>query len=137
MKKMLIRSIVIASFAVVAGLPVLANLAPPAPRPPAQIQLADASPSTADRNAYAQKARADLQVWRVKLDQFGESVKTESKAARATASEDLNAAWTKAKDASAKLETARAQDWESAKASFEQASDALSAKWAKVRADVK
>ena len=59
------------------------------------------------------------------------------KEAQKSAVNDLNAAWTKASDAAAKLETTRAADWESAKASFNKASDELAATWSKVRAEVK
>ena len=137
MKAIRVCSIAIASFAVIGALPAVAGLAPSAPRPAAQVKMAEADASAADRATYAQKARADLQEWRVKLDQFGESAKADSGAARKTASEDLNKAWTKAKDASARLETAGAADWESAKASFKKATDELAAMWAKVRAEVK
>lgn len=137
MKAMRICSIVLASFAVTGALPAVAGLAPSAPRPAAQVKMAEADASAADRATYAQKARADLQEWRVKLDQFGKGAKAESDAARKTASENLNKAWTKAKDALARLETAGAADWESAKASFKKASDELAAMWAKVRAEVK
>jgi len=133
----LIRAIVIAPSSLIGALPATANLAPSAPHPVAQVKMAEAGPSTADRDAFAQKARAELQEWRVKLDRFGENAKAGSKEALKTASDDLNKAWTKAKDASAKLETARAADWESAKASFRTASDELAAMWTKVRAEVK
>ncbi|MGO8738898.1 hypothetical protein [Rhodoblastus sp.] len=99
--------------------------------------MAEAGASSADRATYAQKARAELQEWRVKLDRFGESAKAGSNEARKSASEDLNKAWTKARDASARLGTAAAADWESAKASFKKATDELAAMWAKVRAEVK
>ena len=137
MKAMRICSIALASFAVTGALPAAAGLAPSAPHPAAQVKMAEADASAADRATYAQKARADLQAWRVKLDQFGERAKAESNAARKTASEDLNKAWTKAKEASARLETAGAADWESAKAAFKKASDQLAALWAKVRAEMK
>jgi uncharacterized membrane protein len=135
MQKILVRSIVVASFALVGALPAAAGLAPSAPSP--AVQMAEAGPATADRASYAQKARADVQEWRVKLDRFGESAKTDSRAAWKTASEDLNTAWIKAKDASARLETASEAEWNSAKVSYKQASDELAAKWTKVRADVK
>jgi predicted HicB family RNase H-like nuclease len=138
MKTIRICSIVIASFALTGAMPAVAGLAPPsAPRPGAQVIMAEADVSVADRATYAQKAQAELQQWRVKLDQFGERAKADSNETRKSMSEDLNKAWTKARDASARLETASAADWESAKAAFKKASDELAALWAKVRAEVK
>jgi uncharacterized membrane protein len=135
--KGLVRPIALASFAVVVALPALAGLAPSEPRPAARIEMAEANPSAADHTAYLQKAREELQVWRVKLDDFGARAKTDSIEARKAAADDLNTAWAKAKEASAKLETAGDADWESAKASFQKASDELAATWKKARADVK
>ncbi len=48
MKKMLIRPIVIVSFVAIGGLPALADLATPTPRPAARVEMAEAGPSTAD-----------------------------------------------------------------------------------------
>jgi hypothetical protein len=137
MKKLLIRSFVIGSIIVTGALPASADLAPAEPRPAAQVEMAESGATTTDRATYAEKAHAEVQEWRVKLDQFVESAKTRSKEARKTASDDLNKAWTKTKDAAARLETAGTADWEIAKASFQNASDELAAKWAKLRAEKK
>jgi hypothetical protein len=135
--KILIRSVFVAPFVLVGGLSAMAVSAPAELRPAAQIKMADAGTSATDRATYEQKARAELQAWRVKLDQFGESAKAESLEARKTASDDLNKAWAKAKEASARLEASSAAEWESAKASFKTAADDLSAKWTKLRGDAK
>lgn len=135
--KNLVRSLLIAPLALWVVAPAMAGLAPSAARPAVQVQVAEASTSPADHNAYAQKAHEEVQSWRTRLDTFGVSVKADAKQARQAATEDLNAAWVKANDASARLETAGAADWESAKVSFRKASDELAATWTKVRADVK
>ena len=130
--------IMMASFVLAGAWPAAADLAPSAPRPAAQVQMAEASSSAAvERGAYTQKAREEMQQWRVKLDQFGESAKAGSNDARKAASQDLDAAWAKTKEASARLETAGEADWEMAKVSFKNASDALTATWTKARATVK
>lgn len=135
--KTLLRLFFIAPFAVIGALPASAGLAPSAPRPAAPWEMAEAKVSTGDHTAYVQKAQAELQVWQVKLDEFGASAKADSKDARKAAADDLNKAWAKTKEASARLETAGEADWESAKASFQKASDELAATWSKVRAEVK
>ena len=136
MKKLPVHALVLAAF-VLAGGPALAELAPTSPRPAAPVALAETDPAPADQASTTQKARAEVQEWRVKLDAFGESAKTHSSAAWKTASENLNAAWIKTREASARLEAAAAADWKSAGASYRQASDELAAKWTKVRADLK
>jgi hypothetical protein len=133
----LVRSILIAPIALLVALPANAGMTPSAPRAVTRVRMAEANTSSADRNDYTKKARADLQAWRVKLDDFGASAKVDTKEARKVAADDLNKAWTKAHDASAKLETVGATDWESAKASFRKASDELAATWTKVEAEVK
>jgi hypothetical protein len=115
----------------------LADIAPSTQNPAAEIELAEAGPAAGDRASYAEKAHAEVKEWRVKLDQFGDSAKTKSTQAWKSASEDLNAAWARTREASSRLETAGAAEWDSAKVSYKQASDALALKWAKVRADVK
>lgn len=135
--KTLLRFVFIAPFALMGVSPASAGSPPSPPPRPAQLQMAEANVSKDEHTAYAQKAQAELQVWRVKIDEFGASAKAVSKEAWKTAAEDLNRAWAKAKDASAKLETAGEADWQSAKASFKKASDELAATWTKVRAEVK
>ncbi len=134
MKKMFVRTIIVASFALMGAWSAAANLAPPEPRPP-EVTTVEAGPSNSERGAYTERAREHMQQWRVKLDR--ESAKAGSRAARMAASEDLDAAWSKAREASGKLETTGAADWEMAKYSFRKSSDELAATWTKVRAKVK
>jgi hypothetical protein len=136
MKRKPVHALVLAAF-VIAGGPALAELAPTSPRPAAPVALAETDPASADQASTAQKARAEVQEWRVKLDAFGESAKTHSSEAWKTASENLNTAWIKTREASTRLEAAAKADWKSAGASYRQASDELAAKWTKVRADLK
>jgi uncharacterized OsmC-like protein len=125
--RILFSIVVIALFTRAGVSPATAGAAPCAPRPADLLKMADAGAYYADRGACAQKARSDVEAWRVKLDMDMQK--------RAT--DDLNKAWTKASDAAAKLETTSAADWESAKASFNKASDEFAATWTKVRAEVK
>jgi hypothetical protein len=53
------------------------------------------------------------------------------------AKNDLNKAWTKAKAASSRLQTAGAEGWASAKTSFEEASRELADAWDKIRPEDK
>jgi hypothetical protein len=117
--------------------PAMASLAPSAPRPAAQVLIAEADAPVTDQADTTQRARAELQVWRGKLDEYGASAKDSAEAARKSGSDELNKAWAKAKAASDRLETASAADWQDAKASFKEASDELAATWTKFRADLK
>jgi uncharacterized membrane protein len=132
----LLRCIAIAPFALLGALPAIAG-SPSAPRPAAYIEMAEANISTNEHSAYVQKAQAELQAWKVKLDDFGARAKDKSKQARKAAADELNASWAKAREASAKLESAGQADWDSAKASYKTATDELAATWTKVRAELK
>ncbi len=133
----LVHALVIAPFVLAGALPAAAAEAPCAPGPATLLKMADAGAYNANRGACAQTAQSNIKEWRIKLDKFEENAKVDSKEAQKSAVKDLNAAWTKASDAAAKLETTRAADWESAKVSFNKASDELAATWSKVRAEVK
>jgi hypothetical protein len=135
--KTLIRCIVIAPLALIGALPAVAASSQRGLPAVANVKMAAADASTTDHSTYAQKARADVLEWRRKLDEFGKTAEAKGKEARKAAMDDLDAAWTKVRDASAKLETAGTAGWASAKASFENASDAMSETWKKARAEIK
>lgn len=88
--------------------------------------------SASDRNTYTQRARSEMQEWRRKLDEFGDSAHVKAKEANKVAVDDLNKAWTRTEDASRRLENAGADDWRSAKASYKVASRKLTLAWHKV-----
>ena len=135
--KTLIRGVVIAPLALIGALPAVAASSQRGLPAVANVKMAAADASTTDRSTYAQKARADVKEWRRKLDEFGRTAEAKGKEARKAAMDDLDTAWTKVRDASAKLETAGTASWASAKASFENASDAMSETWKKARAEIK
>jgi hypothetical protein len=126
----------LAPIALMSALPAMASVGS-APGPAAQVLIAEADTVAPDHADYAQRARAELKVWRIKLDQYGLYAMADAQAARKATSEDLNAAWTRTKESLDRLETASAADWEDAKASYKKASDELAAAWTKVRAEVK
>ena len=102
---------------------------------PSGTAKVEASPPQHD--AYLQSARDEVRAWRVRLDKFADSATAESQEARKAAAADLDKAWSKTSDAAARLETASAADWRSAKASFKKASDELAAVWSKTVAETK
>lgn len=87
----------------------------------------------AERDTYVQKARDEVQAWQQKLHDIREKAKTKNSEASITAQNDFNAAWTETEDAFHKLETVGAEDWESAKISFNRASQKLAAIWEKIK----
>jgi hypothetical protein len=99
------------------------------------VQLAAADP--AERDTYMQKARAEMLVWKQKLQEFGDKTKANATKAQAKASSELDEAWSQTKAASARLETAAAKDWESAKTSYRNASDKLALAWQNIGAEKK
>ncbi len=111
----------------------LAGVAPASADPAAQAQPVEAATPAADHNATIEKAKAQLSDWRIKLDAYAEKAKTESQPKRTEAAEDLNKAWAKTKDATARLETASAAEWADAKVEFNKDYDAMAASWAKTK----
>jgi len=87
----------------------------------------------AERDTYVQKARDEVQAWQQKLHDIREKAKTRNSEASITAQNDFNTAWTETDDAFHKLETVRAEDWESAKTSYNKASLKLASIWEKIK----
>jgi hypothetical protein len=123
---MLSASIAATSFALMAALPAAAQSA--------RLLNSNASvhDSASDRDTYIQRARSEMQEWRRKLNGFGDSADAKAKEANKVAVGDLNKAWSRAEDASRRLENAGTDDWRSAKASFKAASHKLTLAWYKV-----
>jgi hypothetical protein len=98
---------------------------------PAQVTV-DGN-STAEKDTYTQKVRDELRDWQQKLDAFGEKAKANGQRVDDAAEHDLREAWIKTQAEGAKLQTAAAEGWADAKASFEKADRELADAWDKVR----
>jgi hypothetical protein len=134
--KILTASIVVGSLAL-GAMQAAAGPSTVALRSGAAAQLAVAGDPAGDRDSYTQKARDDMQEWQRKLHDFGDKTEAKGKEVGNAANDDLNRAWSKAKEASDKLQTMGADGWDSAKASFEHASHELADSWHKVHPDDK
>jgi Spy/CpxP family protein refolding chaperone len=99
----------------------------------ASFKMAAVADWKAERDTYVQKARDEVQAWQQKLHDIREKAKTRNSEASITARNNFNAAWTETEDAFHKLETVGAEDWESAKMSFNKASQKLAAIWEKIK----
>src|SRR5579863_4418636 len=108
----------------------------PSISPAMSIQLTPGSyagaHATADRDSYAQKARAELQEWQQKLHDFSEKAEAAGRKDTIAAEHDLNEAWKKTEAEARKLQTASAAEWESAKISYEKASRELADAWHRI-----
>jgi hypothetical protein len=102
-------------------------------KPEASSRMAAVADWKTERDIYVQKARDEVQAWQQKLHDIREKAKTRNSEASITAQNDFNTAWTETEDAFHKLETVRAEDWESAKISFNKASQKLAAIWEKIK----
>jgi hypothetical protein len=131
--RMPIVSIVIGPLVLIGALPAAAGQSTFMLGSGAPVQLAAGAASTAERDTYTQKARAEMQEWQRKLHDFNERAEAKGKEAGNAVENDLNKAWTKAEAASRELQTVSAESWESAKTSFEKASHELAEAWRKVR----
>ena len=96
------------------------------------VGVATTRGSTTERSSYTQHAQDEIRIWQKKLHDFDAKVQVKATDAQASASKDLDDAWTETKSASSQLETAAEADWDSAKASFKKASDKLTVAWHKV-----
>jgi hypothetical protein len=103
------------------------------PQPAASSRMAAATDWKTERDTYVQKAREEVQEWQRKLHDFSEKTRTKTSEAGITAQSDFNTAWKETEDAFRKLETVRAEDWESAKMSYNKASLKLAAIWEKIK----
>jgi hypothetical protein len=101
------------------------------------FQLAAAGVSTADKDSYRHQAREKTAEWQQKLQDFKDKAVASGTAAGNTAEDDLNKAWTRVETASRELQSAGDEGWENAKASFERASEDLTATWRKIHPEQK
>jgi hypothetical protein len=120
---------------VLAGLIPLGALPAAAQSPPAAVpsEAATGGDPSAGHDTYLQTARATLQTWHQELDAFDTKVAAEGSVDGRAAADRLNLAWARTKDEAGKLQTAGAQDWERAKASFEDTSRDFTEGFDKVR----
>jgi hypothetical protein len=102
------------------------------PQSAASSRMAAVADWKTERDIYVQKARDEVQAWQQQLHDLREKTKTRNSEANITAQNNFNTAWTETEDAFHKLETVGAEDWESAKISFNKASQKLAAVWQKI-----
>ena len=103
------------------------------PQSAASFRMAAVADWKTERDTYVQKAREEVQAWQQKSHDLREKTKTRNSEASTTAQNDFNTAWTETEDAFHKLETVGAEDWESAKTSYNKASLKLAAIWEKIK----
>jgi Spy/CpxP family protein refolding chaperone len=125
-------STVVGSFLLIGTFPAASQSIQP-PQSASSFRMAAVADWKAERDTYVQKARDEVQAWQQKLHDIREKAKTKNSEASITAQNDFNAAWTETEDAFHKLETVGAEDWESAKISFNRASQKLAAIWEKIK----
>jgi hypothetical protein len=99
----------------------------------ASFRVAAIADWKAERDLYVQKARDEVQAWQQKLHDLRQKARIKNSQENITARKNFDTAWTEAEDASRKLETVGAEDWESAKLSFHKASQKLAAVWDKIK----
>jgi hypothetical protein len=104
----------------------------PAAGQAAQLLDSNASESANDRGTYIQGVRREVEEWRQKLHDFGDSARARATDVDKAAGDDLTRAWTRTEAASHRLERAGAADWQDAKTSYRTASQKLVLAWRKV-----
>lgn len=96
-----------------------------------------AGESTADRDAYTEKARENIQAWQGKLRDFNAQAETKARETGKAVDSELNVAWSKAAAASRRLQLMGADGWEGTKVTFEQAHRELLEAWRRAQPDGK
>jgi Spy/CpxP family protein refolding chaperone len=106
-------------------------------QPTASFRVAAVGDWKAERDIYVQKARDEVQAWQQRLHDLRQKARIKNSEANLTARKNFDTAWTEAEDASRGLETVGAEDWESAKVSFHNASQKLAVVWEKIKSQAK
>ena len=130
--KILLAPLLIGTLVLAGASPAVAQSKPASDQAGVSVGMAPARDAAAERESYAQKSQAEVRIWQQKLHDFDAKAQVKATEAQASASKDLEDAWTETKTASARLQTAGEKDWDSAKASFKTASDKLAVSWHKV-----
>jgi hypothetical protein len=123
-------------FGVIGTLPAAGQSIHPT-QPTASFRVAAVSDWKAERDIYVQKARDEVQAWQQRLHDLRQKARIKNSEANLTARRNFDTAWTEAEDASRRLETVGAEDWESAKVSFHKASQKLAVVWEKIKSQAK
>ena len=122
-------SVAIGLIVFIGALPAFAGQ-PSSPRSTGHVQLAATDP--ADKDSYLKRAQAEMQEWKQKLHKVGEKSEAKGHEVSAESKAELNKAWSRTESAGRKLKTASADTWQSAKNSYERASQHLRDTWHKV-----
>lgn len=130
-RKLLTASILAAPF----FLAFPASLAIAAPPANGLVQMADGEVPVNDRLSYMHQAQVKMQEWKHKLRDFSDKAKASSKDAAVSSDEEIKVLWDKTKAASRRLQAASADEWESARASYESESHNLEEAWKKRHPD--
>ena len=100
---------------IMTGMLALAGTSPAAAQPKSDqgtsVGVATTRDSRTERSSYTQKALDEVRLWERKLQDFDAKVQVKATDAQASASKDLDDAWTETKSASSQLETAAEADW--------------------------
>jgi hypothetical protein len=101
----------------------------------APIRLVAEGDFGAKKDEYVQRSKSEMREWQRKMHDAGETAEAKGHEASAATKSALHDAWAKTETESRKLETASADGWDSAKRSFEKASQNLKDTWHKIHPD--
>ena len=125
--RILFAPIVIGTLALTGVSPAVAQ-SKPADKP-TSVGLSTTRDPAAERSSYTLQAQDEVRLWEKRLHDFDAKAQVKATVSEASASKELNDAWTDTKSASSRLETAAEADWDGAKASFKKATDKLVVAW--------
>ncbi len=96
------------------------------------VGVATSHDPAAERTSYTEQAQGEMRVWEKRLHAFNAKVESKTTETQTSASKDLDSAWSRTKTAWNQLETSSADDWTSAKVSFQAESHKLGVAWRKL-----
>jgi hypothetical protein len=102
-------------------------------RPAKYIVVADSSDFEAKKQAYVDKARAELDEWGRKISAWSDEAKAKGSKVSDSARREMDETWAATKERWAQLKVATAEGWDKARRSYEDVSQKLADEWHKLR----
>ena len=116
----------------VSGLPIVAHQPVPPLVTDAPLQLAASDDFAARKDAYVQKSRSEMDEWRDKIHDAGESAEATGHEMSASAKAHFNRTWAATERYWQKLQTESAEGWDKTKRAFERSTTDLREQWHKI-----
>jgi gas vesicle protein len=134
MKTLMTRSLMGALCVVGGTATAVAGAVPAPPTTRGGVMLvADAKDFATQRDEYIRKAQDELQEWQNRMSQWTDDAKASGSKISEQTRRNLDKAWTDVQANWHKLQAAAPQTWDTARSSFEEASERMKSAWEKIQ----